>query len=233
MSRRKELAAGLAGVLDRVSTAAAASGRRPEGVTLVVVTKTWPTSDLRLLHELGVRDLGESRHQEAMEKAVALDGLSLRWHFIGQLQSNKAAAVSAYADTVHSVDSSKLVTRLNRGAQEHDRQVGVLIQVSLDPDEARAGRGGVGPASMLTIAGEVERAGGLVLEGVMGVAPLGRDPRPAYDRLRAASDELGTEHPAATAISAGMSGDFEVAIAAGATHVRVGSAVLGARPPLG
>ena len=231
--RRAELAAGLDDVRRRIASAAAAAGRPAEDVTVVVVTKTWPTSDIEILHELGVRDIGENRHQEAEQKAAALSHLGITWHFVGQVQSNKATRIAGYADVVHSVDTVKVVHRLQRGAHDRGHPVDCLLQVSLDPGDQAAGRGGVSEADIGTVAAAVEEAGALRLTGVMGVAPLGQDPRPAYEKLVEIGQQLQVGHPYARLVSAGMSGDFDVAIRAGATHVRVGSAILGERPPLG
>jgi pyridoxal phosphate enzyme (YggS family) len=228
MSRRDEIAANLARVRDRISGACAAAGRADEP-TLVVVTKFFPESDVRLLAGLGITDVGENRHQEASAKAAACADLGLRWHFIGGLQSNKAAAVAAYSDVVESVDTPKLVERLSRGALEHGRELDVLVQVSLDVAVA-TGRHGCHPDDVDPLAQQVAQASGLHLRGVMGVAPLGEDPLPAFERLAQVSVRVRELEPTATWVSAGMSGDLEQAISCGATHVRVGSAVLGRRP---
>ncbi|MGH3472756.1 MAG: YggS family pyridoxal phosphate-dependent enzyme [Nocardioidaceae bacterium] len=228
-SRRDEIASGLAEVRERIRQAAAGAGREPTDVTLVVVTKTWPASDLRLLHDLGVRDVGENRHQEAEEKAAELADLEFTWHFVGQVQSNKATHIAAYADTVHSVDSVRVAQRLNAGAHQHERELDCFIQVNLDPEAARKGRGGVVAAEVDDVAHAIETAGRLRLVGVMGVAPLDADAVAAYADLHETSERLVARYPSARFISAGMSGDFEAAIRAGATHVRVGSAVLGQR----
>ncbi|GAB3197088.1 YggS family pyridoxal phosphate-dependent enzyme [Nocardioides hungaricus] len=229
--RRDEVAAGLARVRGRIAAACAAAGRDPEEVRLVVVTKFFPASDVRLLAELGVTDVGENRHQEAEAKAAECADLGLAWHFIGGLQSNKAAAVAAYADVVESVDRTKLVAGLDRGAQQRDRAVDVLLQVSLDPP-GREGRAGVDPDGLAALALAVRAAGTLRLRGLMAVAPLGEDPTPAFERLAGIRRDFLAGHPDATWLSAGMSGDLEHAVRAGATHVRVGSAVLGSRPPV-
>ena len=231
--RRAALARGLADVRRRIATAARATGRDPDEVTLIVVTKTWPTSDIVLLHELGVRDIGENRHQEAETKSAELADLDITWHFIGQIQSNKAARIASYADVVHSVDSAKVARRLQRGAHDRGHAVDCLLQVSLDPVERAEGRGGLPPAEIEAVAAVVEQSGALRLRGVMGVAPLGKDAAPAYDKLVQIGRDLQVGHPSADLVSAGMSNDFEVAIKAGATHVRVGSAILGERAPLG
>jgi PLP dependent protein len=229
VSRRQEVEAGLARVRERIAGACADVDRDPSEVRLVVVTKFFPPSDVRLLAELGVTDVGENRHQEAEAKADECRDLDLTWHFIGGLQSNKAAAVTSYAAVVESVDRRKLVGPLSRGAHEHDREVDVLLQVSLDPPGA-AGRSGADAADLAELAAAVDAAGMIRLRGLMAVAPLGEDAAAAFARLAAVRTEFLAHHPAATWLSAGMSGDLEDAIRAGATHVRVGSAVLGSRP---
>jgi len=226
-ARREELAAGLEAVRQRIAGACRDAGRAPEEVTLIVVTKFFPASDVRLLAGLGVTDVGENRHQEAAEKARECADLGLRWHFIGGLQSNKAAAVAGYADAVHSVDRAKLVAPLDRGAA--DREVDVLLQVSLDPPGA-SGRAGADPDTLGDLAATVEAAEHLRLRGLMAVAPLGEDPAGAFARLAEIRRTFLAQHPEATWLSAGMSNDLEQAVAAGATHVRIGSAVLGSRP---
>jgi pyridoxal phosphate enzyme (YggS family) len=215
-----------------MDAAASISRRSGSGVTLVVVTKTWPVSDLRILYDLGVRDFGENRHQEAAEKATILADLDLRWHFIGQVQSNKARRIAQYADAVHSVDSVRVARHLDSGAHGGSRAVDCFIQVSLYPAEASSGRGGAAPEMVPAVADFIAGCDLLRLAGVMGVAPRSEEPAAAYDRLAAVSHQLRLGHPAARGISAGMSDDFEAAVRAGATHVRVGSAVLGRRPPL-
>jgi PLP dependent protein len=228
-ARREELEAGLDRVQQRVAAACAAAGRAAQDVTTVVVTKFFPASDVRLLADLGVRDVGENRHQEAVDKAAECADLDLSWHFIGGLQSNKAAAVAAYADVLHSLDRAKLVGGLARGAQERGRDLDVLVQVSLDPPQAQ-GRAGADPADVPALVERVLEADGLRLRGVMGVAPLDGDAGEAFARLAEVAADVRRAAPDATWISAGMSGDLEQAIEHGATHLRVGSAVLGPRP---
>jgi PLP dependent protein len=229
-ARRDELAANLTEVRRRIASACDRAGRDPAEVTLVVVTKFFPASDVRLLTELGVHDVGENRHQEAEAKARECAALDLRWHFIGGLQSNKAASVAAYADVVESVDRVKLLRGLSRGAQERGADLDCLVQVSLDPPGAGGGRSGADPDEALVLADAIRGAASLRLRGVMGVAPLGEDPAPAFARLVEVASVLRREEPGATWVSAGMSADLEQAVEAGATHVRVGSAVLGPRP---
>ena len=228
-ARRDEVAANLARVRERIVAACGDSGRDPAEVTLVVVTKFFPVSDVRLLAELGVTDLGENRHQEAEAKAAECRDLDVRWHFVGGLQSNKAAAVATYADVVESVDRRKLVSRLDQGAHGRSRPVDCLIQVSLDDPDAE-GRSGAAPADVPALAEALEAAGMLRLRGLMAVAPLGVDPRGPYQRLSAIHADLVALRPEATWLSAGMSADLEEAVRAGATHVRIGTAILGSRP---
>jgi PLP dependent protein len=227
--RHDEIAANLAGVRKRIEGACADVGRDPAGVTLVVVTKFFPASDLRLLAELGVTDIGENRHQEAEAKATECRDLDLRWHFVGGLQSNKAAAVASYADVVESVDRRKLVRRLDEGAHGRSHPVDCLIQVSLDEPGAE-GRAGAAPDDVPALAEAIEAAGMLRLRGLMAVAPLGVDPHGPYQRLSGIHADFASQRPEATWLSAGMSADLEEAIRAGATHVRIGTAILGSRP---
>lgn len=236
--RRSQLAANLAQVEERIASACAAAGRKREEVTLIVVTKTYPASDVRILHGLGVRHVAENRDQDAAPKAAACADLSLTWHFVGQLQTNKVRSVAGYADVVQSVDRVKLVTALSAAAVKDGRELGCLVQVALDAESGERGdRGGVAPDAIEELAAAVDAAPGLRLAGLMTVAPLagpyaGRQ-RAAFDRLMEFSSRLRGNHPAANMVSAGMSADLEDAVAAGATHVRVGTAVLGVRPRLG
>ncbi|GIH59477.1 YggS family pyridoxal phosphate-dependent enzyme [Microbispora siamensis] len=231
--RREELAAALAGVERHIEDACRAAGRSRSEITLIAVTKTYPASDVRLLAELGVSHVGENRDQEAAAKAADCADLGLTWHFIGQLQTNKVRSVVSYADMVHSVDRPRLVDSLSREAVRAEREVDCLIQVALDaaPGEGGIGRGGAAPEEVPALAGLVAKAEGLRLRGVMAVAPLGEDPAAAFARLRAVAERVREEHPAADVISAGMSGDIPQAVANGATHLRVGTALLGRRKP--
>lgn len=232
--RGTELAAGLQRVRQRITDACARAGRAADEVTLVVVTKTYPATDVSVLASLGVTDVAEARHPEARDKRAAGGG-DLVWHFVGALQTNKAAAVAAYCDVVQSVDRVRLITALDRGAARSGRGLDVLLQVRLDPLGAQGETGtrsGAEPADLVGLADAVAGSAYLRLRGLMAVAPQGGDPAPAFERLASLSASLRADHPAATALSAGMSGDLEQAVAAGATHVRVGRAVLGERPPL-
>jgi PLP dependent protein len=226
--RLAELAANLAAVRARIEAACAQAGRPASEVRLIAVTKTFPASDVMLLHRLGVADFGENKDQEAAPKAAecAAAGLALRWHFVGQLQVNKAGSVASYADVVHSVDRARLVTALGRRAVAAGRELSCLVQVSLD---AAPGRGGALPDQVSALADAITAEPGLSLGGVMAVAPLGAPARPAYARLRQIAESVRRQHPGAGVISAGMSSDLGEAIADGATHVRIGTALLGGR----
>lgn len=232
--RRLQLSAGLDAVRERITAACAAAGRDPAEVTLVVVTKYFPPSDVLLLHELGVRAIGENKDQEAGAKIEAVraalpSGSDLELHFVGRLQSNKARHVARYADVVHSVDREKLLAALEAGALERGHRLSVLIQVSLDGDVSR---GGALPADVTDLAAAVADRPGLLLKGVMAVAPLDVEPDRAFGALLEVANGLRTDHPEADWVSAGMSGDLEAAIRHGATHLRVGTAILGTRPSL-
>ncbi|MFE0103847.1 YggS family pyridoxal phosphate-dependent enzyme [Streptomyces sp. NPDC059009] len=236
--RKSQLAGNLADVEKRIAAACAEAGRERDEVTLIVVTKTHPASDVRILSELGVRHVAENRDQDAAPKAAECSDLPLTWHFVGQLQTNKVRSVVSYADAVQSVDRPKLVTALSAAAVRAERELGCFIQVALDAEEdGRGDRGGVGPGGIEELADLVAGAPGLRLDGLMTVAPLtgpyeGRQ-QAAFERLMDLSTALRATHPAANMVSAGMSADLEQAVAAGATHVRVGTAVLGVRPRLG
>jgi PLP dependent protein len=228
--RRATLITKLGAVDARIAAACDAAGRDRSDVVLVAVTKTFPASDVRMLADLGVTDVGESRDQEAAEKVGACADLSLRWHFVGRVQTNKARSVTSYADVVHSVDRRRLVTALGNAAAAAERDLDVFVQVSLDGDPTR---GGVVEADLSRLADAVADTSRLRLLGLMAIAPLETDPRQAFDRLAELADRTRIDHPEAQWLSAGMSGDLEAAIAAGATHVRVGTGILGYRPVLG
>lgn len=233
--RRSQLSEGLSRVRARITAAAGGSARTAEP-QLIVVTKFHPAEDVRILSELGVSDVGENRAQEAAAKAAELADLPLRWHFIGQLQTNKAKSVVKFAASVHSVDRAALVDALSKAMVAEQEATGredllCFIQVNLD-DAAESGRGGAAPADVPALAQRIDAAPGLQLAGVMAVAPLGADPGAAFARLEGISQSLTRQYPAATAISAGMSSDLEEAVRHGATHLRVGSDVLGARPAM-
>lgn len=216
----------LASVRARVDDAAREAGRDADAITTIVVTKFHPASLVRELALLGVRDIGENRHQDAAPKAAELRDLGLEWHFIGQLQSNKVRAVLEYAGTIHSVDRESLASAIESAGIP----VEVFLQLNLTDDPAR---GGVAPGNLLALAERVLAAPRMLLRGVMAVAPLGEEPRSAFARVREASERLRGLAPTADALSMGMSGDFREAILEGATHLRIGTAITGNRPAAG
>jgi pyridoxal phosphate enzyme (YggS family) len=224
-SSSNALAERLAAVRSGAADAARAAGRSPEELTTIVVTKFHPASLVRELAALGVRDVGENRHQEAQAKAEELADLDLTWHFVGQLQSKKARQVRRYASVIHSVDRLSLVDALR--SEEADVDAFVQLNLTDDPE-----RGGVADRDLEPLVEHVLSTPGLRLLGVMAVAPLDEEPARAFERVRAASERVRALAPEATAISAGMSQDYREAIAAGATHLRIGTAITGNRPSL-
>ena len=228
VGRRGEISARLRQVRERIGAACLSAGRTPDEVTLVAVTKTYPVSDIGLLTGLGVTDIGENRDQEAAPKAAecAALGLPVTWHFVGQLQTNKCRSVASYADVIHSVDRLRLVSELGKRARANGRVITCLVQVSID---GAPGRGGAVGEQVPLIADALAGEAGLILGGVMAVAPQDMAADAAFGKLREVAGEMRSRHPAAVMISAGMSGDLEEAIEAGATHVRVGTALLGGR----
>ncbi len=225
MTDETTLAERLEAVDAGIADAARAAGRDPGAITRIVVTKFHPASLVRELAGLGVRDVGENRHQEAQAKAAELADLGLNWHFVGQLQSNKAKAVRRYAHMIHSIDRASLVDALR---DESGHEIGGLLEIDLSGEP---GRGGVAPAEAEALAERVLATPGIRLLGVMAVAPLGEEPRPAFARLREVSERIRALEPAAQVVSAGMSGDYAEAILEGATHLRIGTAITGKRPP--
>ena len=245
-ARFAEIGENLAAVRERIAAACAAAGRSAKEVELVAVSKFRPATDVLHLLRLGQQVFGENRDQEASAKAAQVADTFAgnftdtpsdprpEWHFIGQLQTNKARSVVSYADVVESVDRLPLVLALQKAADRAERTIRCFVQVNLDAEAARdgSGRGGAHPAEVLEIADAVAGSAALRLSGLMAVAPLGAPPEPAFERLAALAGQLRGIHPDAVSLSAGMSGDLEAAVAAGATHVRIGSALLGSRPML-
>jgi len=206
-----------------IAATAIAHGRDPAEVTTIVVTKFHPASLVRELYAAGVRHVGENRHQEAVAKQAELDDLNLTWHFVGQLQSNKARAVANYCSVIHSVDRVSLVDALARAETRLD----VFLEINLT---TVPGRGGVEPVGLEDLARRVLAHDSLTLRGLMAVAPQDEDPAVAFERVRTYQHRLLDLAPAATDLSIGMSGDYVEAIAQGATHLRIGTAITGKRP---
>lgn len=226
LDRKAELSRSLTDVRDRVSAAASKASRKQEDVTLVVVTKTYPVSDVEILHELGVTDFGENRSAEGLEKSSLIRA---HWHFQGQIQSNKIAAISSWAQTVHSLDDLSHVAKFDRAVGEiPGKRLRVFIQLSLDGDASRAGVSG---DELLALGQAVISSKHLDLAGLMVVPPVHAEPERAFTEVAAIAANFRREFPMAQSLSAGMSGDYEIAIAHGATHIRVGSQILGTRPP--
>ena len=210
LTRREELAQNLAAVQATI----------PSGVHLIVVTKTFPVSDAQLLHELGVSEFGENRDQEGREKAPLVPG---KWHFQGQLQSNKLKSITKWADVIQTIDTTRYVELVSKAAE---KSIEVFIQVSLD---GQVHRGGALPTDLNSIADAILATENLKLQGLMAVAPLGQEPESAFLKLAEIHQKFKSEYPSAPYLSAGMSGDYLSAISHGATHVRVGSSILGSR----
>lgn len=226
--RGAELAANLEAIRDRITAACTAAGRDPADVTLVAVSKTWPAADVLRLAALGIVDFGESFDQEARPKSAAVGaaGIGVRWHFVGRLQRNKCRSVAGYASAVHSVDRAELVAALGAAAHRAEASVDAYVQLSYDGD---FGRGGASREDVPALADAVAAQPGLRLAGVMVVAPPDVPARAVFAAAAALRDEVSAVHPGARALSAGMTGDLEEAIAEGATHVRVGTALFGGR----
>ncbi len=217
-------------IVEQVAAAAAASGKNASDITLVVVTKNHPPQLVFDLLALGARDFGENRDQEAAPKAKKVLGSSseaMRWHFVGQLQTNKVRSVLDYADAIHSLDRESLLVELQKRTVGRAKALGVFIQVNLTEDPAR---GGVPVDDLDAFATKVLESKGLLLEGLMGVGGLDKDPKIEFDRLARLSSKLQSIAPDAKSLSMGMSSDFEAAIGFGATHLRIGTAITGKRP---
>ena len=221
INRRDEITRNLQEVKERISSAAKTAGRDPAEIQLIVVTKTFPISDIEILRELGESNFGENRDQEAGPKAEAI---SATWHFQGQIQSNKIKSICQWADVIHSISSEKEILKFAQSPRKHQ----VFLQVSLDGQE---GRGGASQTDLTQLADLVNQSNNLELLGLMAVAPLGVEPIKAFADLAQINQGFASQYPNSKYLSAGMSGDFEAAIKYGATHVRVGSSILGSRSP--
>ena len=229
----------LAGIKDnletlqsRIDNACQEAKRNSTEITLIAVTKTYPADDVDLLKQLGIDDVGENRDQEAALKRTQVQA-DFNWHFIGQLQSNKAKSVVSYAHLIHSVDRSSLAKEIQKSAQGVDKKQAVLIQLDLDQSGPDPTRGGLWPTELMALAQQITDSSHLELKGLMSVAPLEENPEVAFARLAVIRADFLKTYPQATILSAGMSDDLEAAILHGATHLRIGSALLGERPKIG
>jgi pyridoxal phosphate enzyme (YggS family) len=231
-NRLSDIQGNLEVIQSRIKNACSAAGRDVSEITLIAVTKTYPASDVDLLKQLGIENVGENRDQEASSKKSEVKN-QFKWHFIGQLQSNKAKSVVNYADLIHSVDRWSLAKEIQKSAQGINKVQPVLIQVDLDQSGPDPTRGGIWPAELRELAQMISQASHLDLKGLMSVAPLGEKPELAFTRLKEIRIGFLKEHPQAQILSAGMSDDLEAAILHGATHLRIGSALLGERPKIG
>jgi pyridoxal phosphate enzyme (YggS family) len=231
-NRLSEIQSNLEIIQARIESACTVAGRDISEITLIAVTKTYPASDVDLLKQLGIENVGENRDQEASAKKLEVKS-EFKWHFIGQLQSNKAKSVVNYADLIHSVDRWSLAKEIQKSAQGIDKMQQVLIQVDLDQSGPDPTRGGIWPAELRELAQLINQASHLELMGLMSVAPLGEKPELAFARLKEIRVDFLKENPGAQILSAGMSDDLESAILHGATHLRIGSALLGERPKIG
>ena len=220
-TRKAEITRNLQEVKERIRSAANSVNRDPAEIQLIVVTKTFPISDIEILRELGESNFGENRDQEAGPKA---EMISATWHFQGQIQSNKIKSICQWADVVHSISSEKEILKFAQSERKHQ----LFLQVSLD---GQVGRGGANPADLAQLADLVNESNNLELLGLMAVAPLGVEPMKAFADLAQINQGFAGQFPNSKFLSAGMSGDFEAAIKNGATHIRVGSSILGSRSP--
>ena len=227
MSRKDQILSNLESVKEKISAAAQAAGRSPSEITLIAVTKTFPVSDLEILYELGVRNFGENRDQEAAPKVSALPA-DIIWHFQGGIQSNKLKSISNWASVIHSVDKFKYAQMISQFSVGKTKEI--FIQVSLDT--LPQSREGVDPADLMQLAEQIMSLPNLEVKGLMAVAPLDQPTEQAFVRLQQIQQKFIQLYPAASSLSSGMSGDYELAISLGATHVRIGSSILGNRSPI-
>ena len=227
MSRKDQILSNLELVKEKISSAAQAAGRSPSEITLIAVTKTFPVSDLEILYELGVRNFGENRDQEAAPKVGVLPA-DITWHFQGGIQSNKLKSISTWASVIHSVDKFKYAQMISQFSVGKTKEI--FIQVSLDT--LTQSREGVDPADLTQLAEQIMSLPNLEVKGLMAVAPLDQPTEQAFVRLQQIQQKFIQLYPAASSLSSGMSGDYELAISLGATHVRIGSSILGNRSPI-
>jgi pyridoxal phosphate enzyme (YggS family) len=220
IDRRSEITSNLQAVRDEISKAVASAGRSLDEITLITVTKTFPASDVEILRDLGITHFGENRDSDAAPKASTVAGT---WHFQGQIQSNKLKSITSWANVIHSLDEIRHFEVIEKSAPH---PLDIFCQVSLDGSE---GRGGVSEQKLYELAQAIEKSATHRLLGLMAVAPLGVDPSAAFSKLSAIHKAFMADFPKANKLSAGMSGDYKEAIAHGATHIRIGSSILGSR----
>ncbi len=218
IERKKEIADALASVRAEI----------PQHVTLIVVTKTFPASDVEILYGLGERNFGENRDSEGAEKSALLPD-DAQWHFQGGIQSNKLRSIVTWSDYIHSLDEVSHAEKISTLALEMNKKQNCFIQINLDSDQRNETRSGIERSELTRFVDQISQFSGINIVGIMGVGPLNGDPRPAFVELQSASHELQKVVPGATFISGGMSGDFHIALEYGATHVRIGSSILGSR----
>ena len=227
MSRVDEISGNLEKVKEQIKLAAASANRLSEGITLVAVTKTFPVSDIEILYSLGIRDFGENRDQEASAK-VGLLPKDVRWHFQGQIQSNKLKSITSWASFIHSVDQLRYAQMISDYSAGNEKPI--FMQVSLDkPPQSRSG---VNPSELLELAGAISALPGIRLQGLMAVAPVNSPAEQAFAELEDIRSDFLSTFPDAKSLSIGMSGDYQIAIKYGATHIRIGSSILGIRSPI-
>lgn len=227
MSRVNEISANLEKVKEQIKLAAASANRLSEDITLIAVTKTFPVSDIEILYSLGIRDFGENRDQEASAK-VGLLPKDVRWHFQGQIQSNKLKSITSWASFIHSVDQLRYAQMISDYSAGNEKPI--FMQVSLDkPPQSRSG---VNPSELLELAGAISALPGIRLQGLMAVAPVNSPAEQAFAELEDIRSDFLSTFPNAKSLSIGMSGDYQIAIKYGATHIRIGSSILGIRSPI-
>ena len=227
MSRVDEISANLEKVNEQIKLAAASANRLSEDTTLVAVTKTFPVSDIEILYSLGIRDFGENRDQEASEK-VGLLPMDVRWHFQGQIQSNKLKSITSWASYIHSVDQLRYAQMISDYSAGNEKPI--FMQVSLD--KLPQSRSGVNPSELLELAGAISALPGIRLQGLMAVAPVNSPAEQAFAELEDIRSDFLSTFPDAKSLSIGMSGDYQIPGKYGATHIRIGSSILGIRSPI-
>lgn len=224
LKRVDDISQALSEVEERIARACLSAGRVRDDVTLIAVTKTYPISDVQILQGLGINNFGENRDAEGVEKSSLIEA---HWHYQGEVQSKKIGSISRWADTVHSLDDLSHIEKFNRALETlGDKSLQVFIQVSLDGNPTRSG---LQPSDLMQACQAVSDSAHLQLMGVMAVPPVESDPEKSFAQVADIAEGVKRDFPEAKYLSAGMSGDFEVAIAYGATHIRIGSQILGSR----